>query len=100
MMVLLAMLAVPLSKSTPRQGRYAKMAVAIFVYIVYSNLLVLAMNWLKKDNVSPWLGLWWVHGLFLLIFLVLFGRQVGWFHGLGRTGKKDYNNDFDNLVEQ
>ncbi|MCW8930100.1 MAG: LPS export ABC transporter permease LptF, partial [Gammaproteobacteria bacterium] len=47
MMILLALIAVPLSKSAPRQGRYAKMALAIFLYIVYSNLLVVGMNWVR-----------------------------------------------------
>ncbi|HHJ81400.1 MAG TPA: LPS export ABC transporter permease LptF, partial [Candidatus Tenderia electrophaga] len=37
--VLLAVLAVFLSRSNPRQGRYAKLFLGILVYIVYSNLL-------------------------------------------------------------
>src|SRR3546814_10798273 len=37
--LLLAMLAVPLSRSRPRQGRYARMLTALIVYTVYYNLL-------------------------------------------------------------
>jgi len=80
MMILLAMIAVPLSKSEPRQGRYAKMALAILLYIAYSNLLIIAMNWVKKGVVSPTFGMWWVHILFLLLFLSLFSYQMGWFN--------------------
>ncbi len=100
MMIILAMLAVPLSKSTPRQGRYAKMAVAIFIYIVYSNLLVVAMNWLRKGVVEPYIGIWWVHLTFLTLFLILFSRQMGWLRGLrGKTENTMSNhNEFDDLV--
>jgi len=84
MMIILALIAVPLSKASPRQGRYGKMALAILLYIVYSNLLVVATNWLKKDMVSPFIGLWWVHILFLLLFMILFTSQAGWLHRLNR----------------
>ncbi len=80
MMILLAMIAVPLSKSEPRQGRYGKIALAILIYIAYSNLLVVAMNWVKKGVVSPAFGMWWVHILFLFLFLILFFYQMGWFN--------------------
>ncbi|MCU7799337.1 MAG: LPS export ABC transporter permease LptF, partial [gamma proteobacterium symbiont of Lucinoma myriamae] len=72
MMIILAIIAVPLSKTAPRQGRYGKMALAILLYIGYSNLLVLAMNWLRKGVISPAIGMWWVHILFLLLFIILF----------------------------
>lgn len=101
MMIILAMLAVPLSKSTPRQGRYAKMAIAIFIYIIYSNLLVVAMNWLKKGIVEPYVGMWWVHILFFCLFLILFSRHMGWLHRRKRNTNEPSNrsDEFDNLVE-
>jgi lipopolysaccharide export system permease protein len=89
--ILLPMLAVPLSKSTPRKGPYAKFAVALLVYIVYTNLLTISQSWIKKDKIDPLIGLWWVHGLFFLLFMVLFAKQMGWFNRLGilfRTSAK------------
>ncbi len=94
MMIILAMLAVPLSKSTPRQGRYGKMAIAILLYVVYSNLLLVALNWMKKGKVEPYIGLWWVHFIFMLLFLVLFLHQMGWFNSL----KKRRQDEFEDLV--
>ncbi len=102
MMIILAIIAVPLSKSAPRQGRYAKMAIAILLYILYSNLLVVAMNWVRKGTVDPLIGSWWVHVIFFILFLVLFFRQMGWLRGL----KKNTHNvlhcpkEFDELVER
>ncbi len=101
MMVVLALLAVPLSKSSPRQGRYGKMAVAILIYIVYSNLSLVAFNWLRKGRVEPYIGIWWVHLLFFALFLFMFARQMGWLSGLRH---KTHNvlhcpDEFDELVE-
>ena len=80
MMIILALIAVPLSKTAPKQGRYGKMALAILLYIAYSNLLVVAMNWVKKGLVTPLIGMWWVHILFLFLFIILFAYQTGWLH--------------------
>ncbi|MDO6461396.1 LPS export ABC transporter permease LptF [Granulosicoccaceae sp. 1_MG-2023] len=76
--LILAMLAVPLSHTSPRQGRYAKIAVAILIYIPYSNLLVLARKWLADEKVPMLLGLWWVHGVVLCVLLYLLIRRTGW----------------------
>lgn len=73
--VLLALLAVYLSKSNPRQGRYAKFFLGILIYVVYSNLLGVGKAWLEKGQVSPTVGLWWVHGLVLGVLVVLVLRQ-------------------------
>ena len=40
-----AVLAVPLAKLRPRQGRYARIGIAILVYFVYSNLLAATRVW-------------------------------------------------------
>ncbi|MCY3730591.1 MAG: LPS export ABC transporter permease LptF, partial [Rhodospirillaceae bacterium] len=38
----LALVAVPLSRSRPREGRYARLGVGILVYIIYANMLSIA----------------------------------------------------------
>ena len=75
--LLLAALAVPLSRTTPRQGRFAKLFVAILVYVVYMNLLVVSRSWLEQGTVSPYIGMWWVHALLLLLVVVLSVKQMG-----------------------
>ena len=101
MMIVLALLAVPLSKSSPRQGRYGKMALAILIYIVYSNLLLVAYNWLRKGLIEPYIGMWWVHLLFFALFLLMFARQMGWLSGLRRTTHNVLHcpDEFDELVQ-
>ncbi len=78
--IVLVLLAVPLSKTSPRQGRYAKLAIALLLYITYTNLLNVARAWLTKGDISPLLGLWWVHAIMIVVALVLLFRQTGFKH--------------------
>ena len=76
--LVLAFLAVPLARSEPRQGRYGRLAVGVLVYIIYFNLLGAARAWVEQERVPALLGLWWVHGLILLLGLTLFALHYGW----------------------
>lgn len=73
----LTVLAVPLSKSRPRQSRYSNLAGGIFIYIIYINILVAAKVWLMQGITPAWLGLWWVHLIFLLVAIGLLLNQHG-----------------------
>ncbi len=73
----LALLAVPLSRTSPRQGRYSRLFSAILIYIIYANMLGVARTWLEKGETPQVLGLWWVHGLMLLYVAFEVGRQSG-----------------------
>jgi lipopolysaccharide export system permease protein len=79
--ILLALLAVPLSKTNPRQGRYAKLFVAILVYFIYSNLMGVGRTWIERDVIAQVVGLWWTHSGILLLTGVLLYKQYGlsWF---------------------
>ncbi len=76
MALVLTLVAVPLSRLRPRQGRYARVGFAIVVYFVYSNLLSAAKVWLEKDELSPLVGVWWVHVAALALGLYLIARQA------------------------
>jgi lipopolysaccharide export system permease protein len=65
------LLAVPLSRVNPRQGRFLKLLPAILLYMAYLSLLIAARGALDKGKIPMSIGLWWVHGLFLLIGLML-----------------------------
>ena len=69
--LLIAMLALPLSQTSPRSGRYANLAWAVLLYLVYSNLLSLGKNWIIKERVSVWVGTWWVHILAMILLYLL-----------------------------
>jgi lipopolysaccharide export system permease protein len=67
MMLVLGFVAVPLSRVKPRQGKYAKLLPAVILYIVYANTLFMGRDWIVKDVVPAWLGLWWLHGIVILM---------------------------------
>lgn len=65
----LAMWALPLSRSPPRQQRYGRMLLALLLYVLGMNLLTIASSWLADGSLPGVLGLWWLH-LPLLAFVV------------------------------
>jgi len=75
----LALLAVPLSRSAPREGRYAKIGIGLLAYIVYANVLSIARTWVERDLAPEWIGLWWVHAAVAAFALWLLVRQSGVF---------------------
>ena len=75
--VVLVLLAVPLSRTTPRAGRFAKLAVAIIIYILYANLVLTALSWTRRGAIPLELGVWWVHAGFGLLAMILLARPLG-----------------------
>jgi lipopolysaccharide export system permease protein len=75
MAVVLALLAVPISRLRPRQGRYARMAQAILVYFIYFTLLSAGKVWIERGKMPPMLGLWWVHLLMVAYAFALLIRD-------------------------
>lgn len=82
--IILALLAVPLSKSRPRAGRYGRLGIGLLVFIIYLNMLSAARAWIEQGTISPSLGLWWVHGCVLLFTAGLLAAQNGWHKRLWR----------------
>jgi lipopolysaccharide export system permease protein len=76
MALILTLVAVPLSRLRPRQGRYARVGFAIVVYFVYANLLSAAKVWVEKGDLPPAIGPWWVHLGILALGLYLVFREA------------------------
>lgn len=69
--VVLTLLAIPLSRLRPRQGRYARVWVAVVIYFLYSNLISVGKVWVARGTVPEALGLWWTHAAVVLLALVV-----------------------------
>lgn len=74
---LLALLAVPLSRVSPRTGRFGRMFVAILICIIYFNLLTVSKRWVASGILSPIIGVWWVHLLLLCFGLIFLAKASG-----------------------
>lgn len=73
--IIVAFMALPLSHTDPRSGRYAKLAVALILYLVYSNLLGIGKTWIVQEKVPVWVGTWWVHIIAIIITFYLLKRS-------------------------
>ena len=71
MALVLAIIAVPLSRLRPRQGRYARIGYAVLIFFVYINLIIAGKEWIKRGITPEWLGLWWVH-----VFVALLAAAI------------------------
>lgn len=71
LVIVIGLLAVPLSRTQPRKGRYVKMIPAILLYIIYVVSSSAARGWLEEGKApTPYL-LWLVHGFFFAFAMVL-----------------------------
>jgi lipopolysaccharide export system permease protein len=75
MAFILAVIAVPLARLRPRQGRYARIWLALVVYFTYVIATTVATTWVEKQSVLGSAGLWWVHALALTLAVWLVLRQ-------------------------
>ncbi len=86
--LLLGALAVPLSRTAPREGRYGRLFRAVLVYVIYLNMMGVSRAWLEDGIIPGWVGIWWLHLMVGLVTLILVLRQAGWsppFAGSRRT---------------
>jgi lipopolysaccharide export system permease protein len=76
--ILLGLLGIPLSKSSPRQGKYARAPLAILIFAVYYNFSAILKKWVSQGIISTMPGIWWGQ-LLLVSLLVIFLWQSAFF---------------------
>ena len=59
--VLLALIAIPLSRASPRQGKNEQAFMAALVFAVYYNLSEVARAWVEQGLVAKLPGVWWLN---------------------------------------
>jgi lipopolysaccharide export system permease protein len=69
--ILLALIGVPLSRSSPRHGKYAKITTAVVIFAVYYNLSALTKKWVERGILDATPGIWWIQMLLAGLLLVL-----------------------------
>jgi lipopolysaccharide export system permease protein len=76
--LVLALLALPLSRSSPREPRYARLLLALLAWLVYYNVLLLGRAWIGQGKLAAGFGLWWVYvpALALAAWLIWSGERL------------------------
>ncbi|MEX0962447.1 MAG: LPS export ABC transporter permease LptF [Pseudohongiellaceae bacterium] len=69
---IITLIAVPLSKVDPRQGRYSKLVPAALLYAAYFVLLQFSKDMIASESLPAVVGMWWVHTLFIGIALLCY----------------------------
>ncbi len=79
MAVVLAVLAVPLSRLRPRQGRYANIGVALLASFLYMMATRFGTAWIETSRIPAAFGLWWLHAAVLgvAVWLLLLQDPLG-----------------------
>ncbi|MBC8518947.1 MAG: LPS export ABC transporter permease LptF [Gammaproteobacteria bacterium] len=75
MTVLLVFLAVPLSRTSPRGGKYAGMVPGILLYLLFSNLFNISYGWIERGVVESWMGMSWVYLSIVVLIFILYLRD-------------------------
>jgi lipopolysaccharide export system permease protein len=74
--IVLGMLAVPLARLRPRQGRHARVLWAVLLFAAYAGLLTAGRTLFERGSVPQALGLWWVHGVAILLGIAVLWLPV------------------------
>lgn len=79
--ILLAFIAVPMSRLSPRGGIYGRLLIAFSVYFAFGNLQKVSHSLVAKESIPTWLGYVWVDALFIILGIFLLMRSYGfrWF---------------------
>ena len=76
--IVLTLLALPLSRASPREPRYARVLLALLAWLVYYNALLLGRAWIGQGRLAPAFGLWWVYvpALAIAVWLIWSGQRL------------------------
>jgi lipopolysaccharide export system permease protein len=69
--VLLALIAVPLARTAPRQSRLRNTIIALMVYIAVFSMLSVLRTWVEQEKLGAVPGLWTAYAVEALLLLLL-----------------------------
>ena len=73
--MVLGLLAIPLSHSAPREGRGGRVLMGILAYSIYANGLYMSRHWIADGSLLPAIGMNAVHFAFLAVAIIWLRRQ-------------------------
>src|SRR5690606_25939924 len=85
LVIVLTLLSIPMSYARPRGGRYMKIVPGLVLVLLYMGLLLYVRNAVEDQKAPLYPGVWWVHGLYLMLAAALLfwnnGQPIGRFRG-------------------
>jgi len=85
--LVLTLLAIPLAYVNPRMGRSFNLIAAVFLYMLYTNVINIVQSLIAQGKLDLWLGLLLPHVVALLVVFLLFRHQLSISGLFGRAPK-------------
>ena len=76
MIPVLVLFALTFSSVENRRNRVPSMIFAFLVYFGYANLIGFTVALMRRGEIDPALGVWYVHALFLAAAIYVFWRRL------------------------
>ena len=68
---LICLLAIPLSRTQPRKGKFSRIFPSIMIYLIYVLLMMYSRKLIESGKLNEVLGFWWIHAtLAIAVFLL------------------------------
>ena len=74
--LVLMLLAIPISKVAPNSGRFSRLAVAVLIYILYLNLVIVTCSWIKRGESYGLISLFGVHLLVVIATFIAYQNTM------------------------
>ena len=58
---LICLLAIPLSRTQPRKGKFSRLLPSILIYLIYVLLMMYSRKLIETGKIPGALGFWWIH---------------------------------------
>ena len=75
MIPVITLLAIPLSRVNPRQGRFTRLLPAMVLCFLYVIALSAGKSGIERGDLPGSMGLWWIHGIFILITVIAWNYE-------------------------
>lgn len=72
MIPIIAVMAIPLSRVNPRQGRFTRLVPGLILCFLYVICLSAGRGAIEKSQLPKEAGLWWIHGIFVVVAIGLY----------------------------
>ncbi|MDC6455933.1 LPS export ABC transporter permease LptF [Candidatus Pseudothioglobus singularis] len=75
--LILSFIGVLLGKTSPRTGKGINLLAGIVVFMIYNNGLLVAKNSIERGDLTPFIGLWSIHIIVILLALIFYQFRQG-----------------------
>ena len=75
--LILSIIGVLLGKTSPRTGKGINLLIGLAIFMFYNNSLLVAKNSIEGEELSPLIGLWAIHIMFVIFMIIFYQIREG-----------------------